>query len=64
MCTIAKVLRRILHWLCLQQGILIKIIGGSGGDMPGARHPLWDPIPSFLHTFSLKSARVGGPHPP
>ena len=26
--------------------------------------PLWDPILSFLHTFSLKSARVGGPHPP
>ena len=25
--------------------------------------PLQDPILSFSHTFSLKSARVGGPHP-
>ena len=29
----------------------------------GAR-PLWDPIPSFSHTFSRKSAHVGGPRPP
>ena len=31
----------------------------------GARHtpPLWDPILSFLHTFSPKSAHVGGPRP-
>ena len=42
-----------------------SIIGGSGGGgMPGARLPLWDPILSFLHTFSLKSASVGGPCPP
>ena len=26
--------------------------------------PLWDPILSFLHTFSPKSAHVGGPCPP
>ena len=26
--------------------------------------PLQDPILSFSHTFSLKSAYVGGPHPP
>ena len=37
-------------------------IGGSRGGVPGARPP-WDPILSFLHTFSLKSAHVGGPHP-
>ena len=35
----------------------------GGGGVPGA-HPLWDPILLFLHTFSLKSARVGGPRPP
>ena len=33
------------------------------GDVPGA-HPLWNPILSFLHTFSPKSAHVRGPHPP
>ena len=33
------------------------------GDVPGAR-PLWDQILSFLHTFSPKSAHVGGPRPP
>ena len=31
--------------------------------MPGTRPPLWDPILSFLHTFSLKSTCVGGPRP-
>ena len=34
------------------------------GGVPGARHPLWDPILSFSHTFSLKSACVRGPCPP
>ena len=33
------------------------------GGVPGARPP-WDPILSFWHTFSLKSAHVGGPRPP
>ena len=36
-------------------------------DLGGhARHtpPLWDPILSFLHTFSSKSAHVRGPRPP
>ena len=32
--------------------------------MPGARPPPWDPILSFSHTFSLKSAHVRGPRPP
>ena len=41
-----------------------NIIGGSTGGVLGARHPLWDPILLFLHTFSLKSTHVGGPHPP
>ena len=34
------------------------------GGMPGTCHPLWDQILSFLHTFSPKSARIRGPHPP
>ena len=34
------------------------------GGMPGARHPLWDPILLFSHTFSPKSTRVRGPCPP
>ena len=38
-------------------------IGGSRGGVPGAR-PLWDPILSFLHTFTPKSAHVRGPCPP
>ena len=38
--------------------------GGGRGGVPGARHPLWDPILLFSHTFSPKSARIGGPHPP
>ena len=43
----------------------INIIGGfGGGGVLDARHPLLDPILSFLHTFSLKSARIGGPRPP
>ena len=39
----------------------------SLADLGGAcraHSPLWDPILSFLHTFSLKSARVVGPCPP
>ena len=32
------------------------------GGMDNA--PLQDPILLFLHTFSPKSSRVGGPHPP
>ena len=35
-----------------------------GGGVPGARHPLQDPILSLSHKFSPKSAHVGGPHPP
>ena len=47
------------------RGILsLQCIGGSRGGVPGSRPPLWDPILSFLHTFSLKSTRVGDPHPP
>ena len=38
-------------------------IGGSRGCVPGASHPLWDLILSFSHTFSVKSARIRGPHP-
>ena len=41
-----------------------QCIGGSKGGVPGARPPLWDPILSFSHTFSPKSAHVGGPRPP
>ena len=35
-------------------------LGGRARRTP----PLWDPILSFSHTFSLKSAHVGGPRPP
>ena len=41
----------------------VGIIGGSKGGMLGARHPLWDPILLFSHTFSPKGAHVGGPCP-
>ena len=34
------------------------------GRVLGARLPLWDPILSFLHTFSPKSTCIGGPRPP
>ena len=40
-----------------------KALANLGGGMPGTRHPLWDPILSFLHTFSPKSTCVGGPCP-
>ena len=39
------------------------IIGGSKGACL-VHAPLWDPILSFLHTFSPKSAHIGGPRPP
>ena len=39
------------------------IIGRSRG-CAGCTAPLWDPILSFSHTFSPKSAHVGGPCPP
>ena len=42
----------------------IQALMDLGGGVPGARHPLWDPILSFLHTFSPKSTCIGGPHPP
>ena len=41
-----------------------KCIGGSRGGVL-AHAPLQDPILSFLHTFSLESAHLGGQtHPP
>ena len=39
-------------------------IGGSRGACPVHIPPPWDPILSFSHTFSPKSAHVGGPRPP
>ena len=41
-------------------GVALADLGGRAWRMP----PLWDPILSFLHTFSLKSAHIGGPRPP
>ena len=35
----------------------------GGGGLP-AHDPLQDPILLFSHTFSLKSAHVGGQNPP
>ena len=43
--------------------LLYIYIGGSRGRA-GCTPPPWDPILLFLHTFSLKSAHVGGPSPP
>ena len=64
-------------WVILNRPLIVKCdvqthwastdmlcIGGSRGGMPGAHHPLWDPILLFLHTFSPKSARIGGARPP
>ena len=45
------------------QNLQWKPIGGSRGACP-VHAPLWDPILSFLHKFSLKSAHVRGPRPP
>ena len=42
----------VKNWTKLKQNI-----GGSRGAC------LWDPILLFLHTFSPKSAHVGGPRP-
>ena len=37
---------------------------GGGASPVCAPPPQWDPILSFLHTFSLKSTHVKGQHPP
>ena len=39
------------------RGFPVADLGGMSGAPP------WDPILSFLHTFSLKSACIGGPCP-
>ena len=44
---------------CTNQSTLADL-GGRARRTP----PLWDPILSFSHIFSLKSAHIGGPHPP
>ena len=41
-----------------------KGIGGSRGRVWHTPLPLWDPILSFLRTFSPKSPCIRGPHPP
>ena len=44
--------------------IISKYKSETLADLVGAcraHAPLWDPILSFLHTFSPKSTRVGGP---
>ena len=52
------------HWV-IRLCVTVSIGGSRGGGVPGARPPpLWDPILSFSHTFSPKSAHVGGPCPP
>ena len=59
--------------MCINAGVLLKFDFEEffrcphwriWGGVPGTRHPLWDPILSFSHTFSPKSACVGCPHPP
>ena len=42
--------------------LIMLIIGGSRGVCQ-VHIPPWDPILSFSHTFLLKSACIGGPHP-
>ena len=46
---------------------LVRAMGGSGGGAAGVLHPpphpQRDPVISFLHMFSPKSARVGGRRP-
>ena len=61
-CTlISEISPRRKQWIC--RPIIPPSIGGSRGACP-AHAPLWDPILSFSHTFSLKSAHIRGPHPP
>ena len=62
-----------LHCLCAHNytnrklGALLSVYPHSSlADLGGrARRtpPLWDPILSFLHTFSVKSTCIGGPRP-
>ena len=47
----------------MEPNFRIIFIGGSRGACP-AHTPPWDRILSFSHTFSPKSAHVGGPCPP
>ena len=58
-------MRCILTIPCLNEALLnickaLADLGGRARRTP----PLWDPILSFSHTFSPKSAHVGGPRPP
>ena len=53
-------------WVDAEQVSLLRctaLVDLGGGGVPGTRHPLRDPILLFSHTFSLKSACIGGPHP-
>ena len=54
---------QIVHWDKMAYVSDYEALADLGG-MPGTRHPLWYPILSFSHTFSLKSTHIGGPHPP
>ena len=50
-------------YIYIKQLIYIYCIGGSRGGVLVCA-PLQDPILSFSHTFSLKSAHIGGQNPP
>ena len=63
---IRRLYRGFLHhaiYECSQPGIAKIALADRGGGVPGVL-PLQDPILSFLHTFSAKNARIGGPCPP
>ena len=49
-----------LMYTFLHMHMALADLGGRAWHTP----PLWDPILSFLHTFSPKSAHVGGARPP
>ena len=51
------------YWDISHNILRMHPIGGSRGACR-AHAPLWDPILSFLHTFSPKSGHIGGPRPP
>ena len=53
-----------MHMKGTRQACVVSIGGSKGGGACRPTPPLQDPILSFSHTFSLKSAHVGGQNPP
>ena len=57
-------LRLVVIKLYHHKAVYTYSLADLGGRRARRTPPLWDPILSFSHTFSLKSAHVGGPRPP